>query len=58
MGNAVAGIVAIVGFVVGILVVGNSFDVPTSVGGYVFFGGIMLITLSIGGPILVLDKLD
>lgn len=58
MGNAVAGIVAIVGFVVGILVVGNSFDVPTSVGGYVFFGGIMLITLSIGGPIFVLDKLD
>ncbi|WP_375399821.1 hypothetical protein [uncultured Amnibacterium sp.] len=58
MGNAVAGIVAIVGFVIGILVVGNSFDVPTSVGGYVFFGGIMLITLSIGGPIFVLDKLD
>lgn len=58
MGNVVAGIVAIVGFVVGMLVVGNSFDVPTSVGGYVFFGGVMVITLSIGGPIFVLDKLD
>lgn len=58
MGSVVAGIIAIVGFVVGILVIGYSFDVPTSVGGYTFFGGIMLITLCFGGPIFVLDKLD
>lgn len=58
MGNAIAAVIAVIVFIAGVVILGAGFGAADAVQPFTYIGGVMLITLSIGGPILLLDKLD
>jgi hypothetical protein len=58
MGNVIAAIIAVIGFLAGMALIGVSFAFPDPLLPIMFIGGILVISLAVGLPPWLLDKLD